>query len=148
RRTVDVLRAATPSPGNVTLRISPTFVRLDPSVQVLRPGDPLPTVILIRCTSVLPPGNLTSKVRASTPTKSARERYTATNAGTSSAKHCLLLVAVTVAFLTVTLPFSGGDVSWIDGSGPAVQSGRTLIYTPTRISVLCCPLAVRLTLCT
>ena len=58
-------------------------------VQVLRPGDPLPTVILIRCSSVLPPGNLTSNVKTSTPTKSARERYKATNAGTSSAKHCL-----------------------------------------------------------
>src|SRR5215471_17629246 len=69
------------------------------------------------------------------------------NAGTSSAKHCLSLVAVTFAFLTVTLPFSGGDVSWIEGSGPDVQSGRTLTYTPTRISVLGSPLATRLTLC-
>src|SRR5215472_215794 len=58
-----------------------------------------------------------------------------------------LLVAVTFAFLTVTLPFSGGDVSWIEGSGPDVQSGRTLTYTPTRISVLGSPLATRLTLC-
>jgi hypothetical protein len=49
---------------------------------------------------------------------------------------------------TVTLPFSGGDVSWIDGSGPDVQSGSTLTYTPTRISVSGAPLAVRLTLCT
>jgi hypothetical protein len=57
--------------------------------QVLRPGDPLPTEILMRCTSVLPPGNFTSNVSASTPTKSARERYKATNAGTCSAKHCL-----------------------------------------------------------
>jgi hypothetical protein len=32
------------------------------------PGDPSPTVTLICCTSVLPPGNLTSNVRTSTPT--------------------------------------------------------------------------------
>ena len=44
------------------------------TVQVPRPGAPLPTVILMRCTTVLPSGNFTSNVRASTPTKSARER--------------------------------------------------------------------------
>src|SRR5215469_11509105 len=68
-------------------------------------------------------------------------------AGTSSAKHCLKFVTFTNASLTMTFLFLGGDVSWIEGSGPDVQSARTWTYTPTRISVLGSPLATRLTLC-